>query len=209
MNKSTPTTLLLIRHAEVEARYQHVFGGRIDMEISPRGQEQAAALAQHLKRRKIDALFASPMKRVHQTLSAYVNNGAPQPVILPDLREVDFGDWTGHGWAAVQTKFGVSAYSWIDQLNCGGIANAENIISYRERVAGVLTTIRQSPAGATIAVFCHGGVIRMMLALLLDVPFPKTNSFAVDYASVTEVALKPDRCEIQLLNFTPWRRLTP
>ena len=206
MNRAPQKSLLLIRHAEVEERYQHVFGGRVDMDISPRGHGQAAALAQHLKRRKIDAVFASPMKRVQQTLSPYANNGLPRAVVLPDLREVDFGDWTGHGWVEVQAKFGISAYCWIDQLDCGGIANAENIVVYRERIAGALATIRQSPGGTT-AVFCHGGVIRMMLALLLDIAFPRTNGFAIDYASVTEVALKPDRNEIQLLNFTPWREL--
>jgi broad specificity phosphatase PhoE len=208
MKASSPKSLLLIRHAEVEERYQHVFGGRVDMDISPRGHEQAVALAQYLKRRKVDALFASPMKRVQQTLSAYANNGAPKAVILPDLREVDFGDWTGHGWVEVHAKFGISAYSWIDQLDCGGIANAENIVAYRERISGVLATIRQCPPSTTTAVFCHGGVIRMMLALLLDIPFPRTNGFAIDYASVTEVALKTDRNEIQLLNFTPWRELS-
>ena len=205
MANLSPTRLLLIRHAEVEGRYQYVFGGRIDMDISPSGHRQAAALAQYLKQRKIDALFASPMKRVQQTLSAYANNGAPLTQVLPDLREVDFGDWTGLGWDEVRTKFGLSAYSWVDQLDSGGIANAENITAYRERVGGALDTIRQSSAGATVAVFCHGGVIRMMLALLLDLPFSKTNGFAIDYASVTEVALKLDRNEIQLLNFAPWR----
>jgi len=206
MKSSPPRFLLLIRHAEVEERYQHVFGGRLDMDISPRGHEQAAALAQHLKRRKIEGLFASPMKRVQQTLSPYANNGAPKPVTLTDLREVDFGDWTGHGWDAVQTKFGISAYSWIDQLDRNAIPNAEDIVAYRKRIAEVVATIRQSPAETT-AVFCHGGVIRMMLALLLDIPFPRTNGFAIEYASVTEVALKPDRNEVQLLNFTPWREL--
>jgi broad specificity phosphatase PhoE len=202
----SPKSLLLIRHAEVEASYHHVFGGRVDMNLSPRGHEQAATLAQYLKRRKIDALCASPMKRVQQTLSPYANNGAPAPIILPDLREVDFGDWTGHGWVEVQSKFGVSAYCWIDQLDRNAISNAEEITAYRKRIAGVLATIRQTPAG-TVAVFCHGGVIRMMLALLLDIPFPRTNGFAIEYASVTEVALKPDRNEVQLLNFTPWREL--
>jgi broad specificity phosphatase PhoE len=148
------------------------------------------------------------MKRVQQTLSPYATNGAPKPLILPDLREVDFGDWTGHGWVEVHTKFGVSAYCWIDQLDRNAIPNAEEITAYRKRVAGALATIRQSPAD-NVAVFCHGGVIRMMLALLLDIPFPRTNGFAIDYASVTEVALKPDRNEIQLLNYTPWREPNP
>ena len=40
-----PTQLALVRHGEVEEAYQRVFGGRIDMSLSPRGHEQAAALA--------------------------------------------------------------------------------------------------------------------------------------------------------------------
>jgi len=207
MKNLPPTRLLLIRHAEVEERYQHVFGGRLDMDISPRGHEQAAALAAYLSRRQVDALFASPMKRVQRTLSPYQNNGEPRAVVLPDLREVDFGDWTGHGWDAIQTKFGVSAYSWLQLLDNGTIPNAENIDAFRCRIGNALSVIRQPAPGKTVAVYSHGGVIRMLLAQLLDLSFAKTKGFAVDYASVTEVALKPDRNEIQLLNFAPWRDL--
>ena len=45
----------------------------------------------------------------------------------------------------------------------------------------------------------------MILAILLDLPLPKTNAFGIEYASVTQVALHPELNEIELLNFTPWR----
>ena len=38
----SPTRLLLLRHGEVEDRFHRVFGGRIDMDLSPRGHQQAA-----------------------------------------------------------------------------------------------------------------------------------------------------------------------
>ena len=50
-----------------------------------------------------------------------------------------------------------------------------------------------------------GGPGGMMLALLLDLPLPKTGSFDIEYTSVTQVALHPHMNEIELLNFTPWR----
>ena len=200
---------MFIRHAEVEERYQHVFGGRIDMAISPRGHEQATALAEYLKSKPFDALYASPMKRVQQTLAPLLGNGAPKPTILPHLREVDFGDWTDHGWEAVREKFGVSAFTWLDQLERGTIPNAENVAGYRARVAECLAEIKRTQTGLTTVVLCHGGVIRMMLSILLDLPFPKTDSFQIDYASVTEVSIGPDRTRIELLNFAPWRELSP
>src|SRR5688572_12634859 len=56
-----PTQLYLIRHGEVETKYHRVFGGsRIDMALSPLGQEQAAALARWMEGSKLDALYASP-----------------------------------------------------------------------------------------------------------------------------------------------------
>ena len=209
MNANSTTRLLLVRHAEVEARYQHVFGGTVDMDISPRGHEQAAVLAKFLGTRSFDALYASPMKRVQQTLAPMLKNGTPPPVVLPNLREVDFGDWTGHGWEAVREKFGVSAFSWLQQLERGTIPNAENVDTYRVRVAECLNEISGTPSGKTIAVFCHGGVIRMLLSILLDLPFSRMSMFEIDYASVSEIELKPHRVEIQLLNFTPWRDLKP
>src|SRR5476649_555150 len=98
MSPANPTRLLLVRHAEVEERYHKIFGGTIDMNISPRGHEQAATLAKFLRGKKIDAIYASPMKRVQQTLAPFLKNSALQQTILQDLREVDFGGWTGLNW---------------------------------------------------------------------------------------------------------------
>lgn len=201
------TTLSLIRHAEVEARYQGVFGGTIDMDLSPRGQEQAVALARYLKHKKFDAIYASPMKRVQQTLSPCLTNGAPQPVIQPDLHEVHFGDWTGLSFAQVQERFGARASSWLDQFAAGNIPNAENVTAYRARIEPCVREVLHRHSGQRVAVFCHGGVIRQILAILLDLPLPKTAGFEIDYTSITEVEIHPHRAEVQLLNFTPWRDL--
>lgn len=204
-----PTQLVLIRHGEVEVSYQRVFGGRIDMNLSPRGHEQAAALAKWLARQPLNAVYASPMKRVQQTFAPFGATGdwAARVVTIPGLREVDFGDWTGLTWDAVKEKFGVTAFQWLDELERGGIANAENATSYRERIGTFLQdTLRKHP-GENVAVFCHGGVIRMILSVLLNIPLPRMAGFEIDYASVTNVAILPHKTQVQFLNFTPWDEL--
>jgi broad specificity phosphatase PhoE len=201
-----PTQLLLIRHGEVEAAYQRVFGGRIDMNLSPRGHDQAAALAKWLARQPLNAIYASPMKRVQQTLAPFVGDGKwpGRTSVLNDLREIDFGDWTGLTWDQVAEKFGVSAFQWLAELDRGGIANAENALAYRERVEPCVQDILQNHPGQNVAVYCHGGVIRMILAILLDIPLPKMAAFEIDYASATNVAVLPEKTEVEFLNFTPW-----
>ncbi len=199
------TRLFLIRHAEVEPQFHRTFGGRLDMGLSEFGHEQARALARHLDRVRFDALYASPMNRVQLTLAPLLANGHPQPVTEPDLREVDFGDWTGLVWEQVQEKFGVSPYEWLAELQSGRMPNAETGTVLCARVGQVLRGILERHAGQTVGVFCHGGVIRAALAGLLDLPLIKTRMFEVDYASVTEVEVRHGRAELQLLNFTPWR----
>ena len=199
------TRLWLIRHAEVEPRYQRTFGGQIDMNLSPRGHAQAARLADYLHGKPIDAIYASPMKRVQQTLAPLLKNGAPVPTILPGLREVDFGDWSGYNWEQVQAKFGVHPYDWLDVIERGAVPKGESSLQFRARVEPCLFEIIRRHPGKIAAVFCHGGVIRMLLAILLELPLPKTNSFDIDYASITRVALRPELTEVELLNFAPWR----
>jgi broad specificity phosphatase PhoE len=199
--------LLLIRHAEVEERYHRVFGGRIDMELSPVGHAQAAALAQFLRRRPIDAIYCSPMRRAQQTLAPLAAHCPKPPVAKAELREVDFGDWTGLTWEQVRARYHISAFTWLEQLQAAAIPNAEDGASFRARVEPCVREIVESHPGQTVAVVCHGGVVRAMLSILLDLPLPKMASFEIDYASVTHVERHAQRSEVTLLNFVPWRDL--
>lgn len=202
---SSPTRLCFIRHGEVESAYHRVFGGTIDMELSPFGHEQAQSMAEYLQRYPFDAIYASPMKRVQQTLAALVELQNKVATVLPGLREVDFGDWTGLSWEQVHEQFQVSAFAWLEQLEHGHISRAESVVHFRERVDLSLQQILREQPEKTVAVVCHGGVIRMALAIVLDLPFKKTAGFDIEYASITILDWLPGKAVVQLLNFTPWR----
>jgi broad specificity phosphatase PhoE len=179
------------------------------MGLSPCGHEQAATLARYLHTKLLSAIYASPMKRVQQTLAPLLINGAPKPIIFPDLREVDFGDWTGLSWDQVQEKFGVSAFSWLEQLACGGIANADCGETLGERVEPCLERILAEHAGQQVAIFCHGGIIRVLLSILLRWPLSSMSMFEIEYASLTQVVWLSHKAKLELLNFTPWREMAP
>ena len=204
---SSVTRLFLLRHAEVEARYQRVFGGTIDMELSPFGKTQADALAKYLRSEKFDAIYASPMIRAQQTLAAILENRALQPIIREGLREVDFGIWTGLSWQELHDRHRISAFEWLDHLDRGAIEKAECGKTFRARIEPCLDEILKTQEGKTVAIVCHGGVIRMLLSILLDLPLPKMARFEIEYASVTQVFCHAHKKEVQLLNFTPWRDL--
>ena len=202
-----PTQLYLIRHGEVEERYHRVFGGsRIDMALSPLGHAQAAALGRWLAGTKLDAIYASPMLRVQQTMAPALEGRGVEPALMPDLREVDFGDWTGFNWAQVKERFGVSAFAWLEILERAEIPGGESAHDLLSRVQPCLTEILHANPHRTAAIFCHGGIVRTILALLLDLPLAKTAHFRIEYGSVSVVELQPEKnhaVELELLNFSP------
>jgi len=201
------TRLLLIRHAEVEVRYQKKFGGWIDMNLSPLGKRQARILADYLRHKTIDAVYASPMKRVQQTVAPALKLNGHAQKIMAGLREINFGDWTGLSWQEVEGRFRFRSHEWLDQIHDHGVPNGESGEIFRARVEPCLRQIITNHPGQNVAVFCHGGVIRMILAILLKLPLPKTNHFDIEYAGITQVALHPHLTEVELMNFTPWRDL--
>lgn len=204
----TPTTrLFLLRHGEVEERYHGIFGGRIDMNLSPRGHEQAHALAHYLRAHRFDAIYVSPMKRAQQTLAPMTHLGARPPVTRDALREVDFGVWTGLAWQDVWQKHEINPADWLGQLERGEISEGESGPALRERIGPCVREILAAHEGQSIAVVCHGGVIRVILGLLLNLPLAPLGGVEIEYASVTRVDVHPHRTGLHLLNFTPWRDL--
>lgn len=177
------------------------------MNLSPNGRRQAKVLANYLRHKTIDAIYASPMKRVQQTLAPTLKLNGHEQIIMEGLREIDFGDWSGLGWQEVEEQFNFRSHEWLDQIHHHGVPNGESGKVFRKRVEPCLKQIIARHRGENVAIFCHGGVIRMILAILLKLPLPKTNHFDVEYAGITQVALHPHMTEIELLNFTPWRDL--
>jgi broad specificity phosphatase PhoE len=202
-----PTRVYLIRHGEVEERYHRIFGGsRIDMELSEVGHQHAQALADWFGESRLDALYMSPMVRAHQTALPLAEARNLVPVVMPGLREVDFGDWTGLGWHEIQEKFGVPAFDWLELLENGGMPNGETGEALLGRVRPCLATVLEENAHRNVAVVCHGGIVRVMLSLLLGIPLSRMAHFNVDYGSVSILELQPDKkhaFEIELLNFCP------
>jgi broad specificity phosphatase PhoE len=202
-----PTRLYFIRHGEVETRYRRIFtGSQIDMELSPLGHTHGEAVADWFGDVPLDAVYVSPMRRVLQTAAPLLERQGKQPVVLPDLREVDFGDWTGFRWDEIQDRFGIHAFDWLETLEKAAIPNGESAQQLLARVRPCLQKILDQSPHQSVAVFCHGGIIRVMLALLLEVPLAHTAHYNIDYGSVTMLERQPEKkhaVEIELLNFCP------
>lgn len=199
------TRVFLIRHGEVEEPYKGVFAGRTDIGLSPDGEKQALLTAKFLAKQNIHAVYASPMKRVKLTVQPFTQLTSLKPVFLDELVEIDFGAWTGYSFAQVEQHFGVSAYTWLDQIDSGKIPDAETAEDLVRRVEPAVNKVIQNHKGQNVAIYCHGGIIRVILSLLVDIPLVKFGKIGIDYCSVNKVEIDEKGASLRLLNFLPWK----
>src|SRR5260221_5793483 len=80
--------LLLIRHA-LPHRVEVAEGEVADPALAPRGHQQARALAEAMVDEGIDALYASPLRRAHQTAEHVATRLGVDVRIDPEIAEFD------------------------------------------------------------------------------------------------------------------------
>ena len=201
------TTLYLMRHGEVDERYHRIFGGTIDMELSATGRHQARVLGEFVDRYRFDRLYCSPMKRARATANPIEERQGLKPEIIADLREIDFGEWTGKTWMQVAEEYQIDVFGWLDELEAGRVKDAESGPAFRTRTAAAARQIVAANPGKRVAVVCHGGVVRALLSALLEIPLPAFGRLDIEYASLSVVEVSRRKHEATLINLTPWRDL--
>ena len=96
--------VLLIRHAESEGNAEGRFQGQRDYPLSPRGVEQALRLAERLRDRHLDHIYASPLSRANHTAQIVADVKGMTVSPLPGVMEYDFGELSGLNWTEIQER---------------------------------------------------------------------------------------------------------
>lgn len=183
------TRLVLVRHAESEWNSQSRLQGHGGSGLSPEGHLQAKLVGEYLLRRypRMSLAVCSDLERVAQTAAPWLAATAADVRRDPRLREIDVGTWSGLTWDEVAVHDPETLAAWrsgYDVRRGGG----ETFAQLRARVWTALTDAAQG--GAAVAVFTHGGPIRVAVAAALDLPpLGERLLEPVANASVTELDL--------------------
>ncbi|WAL58707.1 histidine phosphatase family protein [Thermocoleostomius sinensis] len=115
----TPITqILLVRHGRSTFNEQGRFQGCSDQSVLTNAGKQAAhVVGALLSRVSIDAIYASPLQRVQQTLDAILEERSAETPIetirFDDrLREVDLPAWEGLPFQQVREQFAAEYHCW-------------------------------------------------------------------------------------------------
>lgn len=153
----------LIRHGITEGNKTRSFSGcRTDEPLSAEGRDAL---------RRIDrvnsgaVLFSSPMKRALETASIMLPG--LDPVMIDDLREMDFGDFEGknHNQLDGDPKY----QEWLDSGGSMPAPGGESVKGFRERVfSGFCAAVRlaKETSYETMYIVAHGGTIMALMSRL-------------------------------------------
>ncbi len=169
----------LIRHGQTIAP-AGVMLGATDVALSPVGRQQAVNLAQRIPENIF--CLCSPMLRAKQTLEHLLERGEMFSEVVFDerLREMNFGDWEMQTFSEI-TAGEADISGWLKYLDFT-FPGGESVPDFVQRVKSVLDELQAGERDEVILI-CHGGVIRTMICLALNLDPQKYLLFQVDYCS--------------------------
>jgi len=177
-------TIYLVRHAETTWNLEGRVQGSHDTQLSPDGLAQTEKTVEFLSALSFDAIFTSPLARARAIAEPVaLNLGIPR-VVVPELREIEFGDWEGHTWDEIKAMFPTTAAAWELKSPGARPGGGESLADVLDRARKVRLMFESTP-GQLILVVAHGGFNRVLMSVLLDLPLSTYDSFIQPNASIS------------------------
>lgn len=171
--------------------------GTTDIPLGTQGELQAVVLGEYMKDIPLQAVFCSDLSRAIQTASAISSN----PTIIPELREMDAGDWDGLffdeirlRWPEIYKKRGIDPNFPIPR--------SEPAEQGQRRFRNALETILQQTAG-DIAIVAHCTIMQSFLSFVLGTDVNQCRQYKLDYTSITTIGYESGMFTLERINEIP------
>lgn len=169
--------LILMRHGEPVGGER--IRGRVDDPLSDTGWQQ---MQQSAERLRVDRVVSSPLLRCQAFAQAWsAAQGLPLEVDA-DLQEMGMGSWEGLTRADIFADDPQGYWRFqADPVGCmppGG----ETLQAAAVRAGRVLTRLQALPEGQQVLVVAHSGIMRLMVAQALALPFESAMRIKLPYA---------------------------
>jgi len=177
------TRFLLVRHATCARMDDVLFGRSIDAPLDEHGERQACAVAARLASEADLVIESSPRRRTQQTAHAIAAEARAQLVTASDLDELDYGDWSGQRFAALEEDW--RWRTWNERRDCARTPAGDSIAQVQARIARHLHRLQAALPGRTIALVTHAEVIRSTLLWVLGMPANAYERLEISPASMS------------------------
>jgi probable phosphoglycerate mutase len=178
--------IAFVRHGETALNRDGRLQGRLDLELSERGREQAARVATRFPPGSVAVILTSPLQRAQQTAEAIAGLSGAAVEVDERLIELDYGEWDGKPLSEMRTPRGELWFADPTFTPPGG----ESLADVTERVARFCEE-RLSVDGERIVAVSHVSPIKAAVTWALGVDERATLRMQLGLASITTIGARP------------------
>ena len=172
-----PHRLIFVRHGETAYNAESRLQGQLDTPLNARGREQARAIGGTLRSLlgpeidrldEAEAFFASPLERARETMDIARDAMGLKPGryhLDPVLKELSFGVWEGLTWPEIEVRDAKGLRARRKDRWAFAPEGGESYAMLAVRLRPWLDSLSEHAF-----VISHGGVARVLMALIAGVP---------------------------------------
>ncbi len=195
------TQVHLIRHGQVEGYEQKRYNGQAEVPLTEEGLRQYGELRQFFLSRPIKAIYSSDLSRCSFGAEIIGKPHGISPVLLPDLKELDAGQWEGTPWAEIEKEDPDLWKRRLDDIVNIPAPGGESLRQMAERVRKAMKEITCLHRGEEVLIVGHGGVNRVILLDALGAPLTQVLSLEQSFGCYNKLTYRSDgRTVVQCMN---------
>lgn len=172
---------VLIRHTRCDVASGTCYG-RLDIPLAGSASEDIAEVLARTP--PVDLVVSSPSRRCLQLASLLAARDHCDLRVLPELQELDFGDWEGQRWDDIpRSESDVWAQDTWNRASPGGETERE----MWQRVSSVAAHLTQLTQLQRLAVVSHGGPLRVLRCVLTQTAASERWSLSMEMGQVVRI----------------------
>ena len=196
-------TILLIRHGHVAGIHPPRFRGRADLPLTDHGIEQADKVARRVAAMwKPAIVYTSPLQRSVETGTAIARACQAPSQIIPDLADLDYGEWQGKTREEAAAADASLLAAWLASPERVLFPAGESLQDVAARTVRATRLLQAYHPTGTIVVVSHDSVNRVMLSQWLDAPLSRYWRLVQDPCCINEIEIDSDCIRVRSMNDT-------
>lgn len=178
-------TFYFLRHGQTTWNLSGKYQGSTDVPLSELGIRQAALAARWFDGMKIDAIYSSPQIRARRTAEALVERQGMQVELVPEFRELCFGDWEGLTYDEIESRWPGAVERMYQSPDTVRIPNGESFDEVQTRTMSAMRKIMARGNDKTYVIVSHGASIRTILCGMLGISLHAAWQFCQANANIS------------------------
>lgn len=193
--------IYLIRHGQVAWNARSAYVGSTDIPLNDTGRAQAERLARRLERDDISAIYASDLSRARETAEIVAERLDLSVVLMPALRELDYGEWEGMPEVKVPKRYPELFEAWRADPAQVSTPGGETVQELADRAYPAFCGIAEQHADENVAVVGHKCTNRVLLCRILGIDINRYRQVGQGNAALNIIERRKDgRLVVEQIN---------